>query len=584
MKSICKSALMFFWLLLAISTQNIAAKNNQSIINFKSRIFPEMATSGMVATQEARATQVGVDILKKGGNAIDAAVAVGFALAVTLPRAGNIGGGGFMLIYDNKNKQVKALDYREKAPELAFRDMFLDKDLDVDNYKARHSIFSSGVPGTVAGLVEAHSKYGRLPFHQLVEPAIQLAKNLPLTFAMSQSLNKKKDYLSRDKNSKAIFTKADGSLWGIDDNIKQNDLANTLIRIAKTKGKDFYEGKTADNLVDFFIKRKGLIRKSDLENYKPVWREPVSTQLGDYKIFSMPPPSSGGVHLIQLLNIIRQFPINNFGQNTAYTTHIKTEAMKFVYADRSKYLGDPDFTKVPVAQLISPDYAKRIAQKIDINRVLDSEEIKPGQYIDQESPQTTHFSVMDKDGNMVSNTYTLNFSFGSGITAEKTGILLNNEMDDFSAKPGTPNGYGLLGGTANAIEPHKRPLSSMTPVIALNKGAPWLATGSPGGSRIITIVFNFLLNKIAYNMNIAEATLSPRIHHQWYPNVLQVEKGFPLDSAKILEAKGHKVVYRNPWGSLQSIEFKDGMYFGFSDSRRPGTLAKGVFKSDKDKN
>ncbi|MDH5628843.1 MAG: gamma-glutamyltransferase [Gammaproteobacteria bacterium] len=560
------------------AAESKSALNQPPILGFDSIIFPQVANGGMVASQESRATQVGVEILQKGGNAVDAAIATGFALAVTLPRAGNIGGGGFMMIYDKKSQKVYALDYREMAPALAFRDMFLDESGNVDNKKARYSIYSSGVPGTVAGMVEAHKKFGKLPFKDLVEPAIRLAKELPMSYSMAQSLNAKKDYMSRDPGTKAIFVKGENDLWNLGDTIVQNDLATTLTRIANTNGKDFYHGKTADMLEKFFVENKGYIRKSDLANYKAIWRDPVSTSLGDYKIFSMPPPSSGGVHLVQLLNIIRQFPIDKAGSNTVYETHMKTEAMKFAYADRSKYLGDPDFVNVPVKLLTSESYAKTIASKISIDKVLTSDEVKPGQYLDNESPQTTHYSVMDREGNIVSNTYTLNFSYGSGITAKDTGILLNNEMDDFSAKPGSPNGYGLLGGEANAIQPFKRPLSSMTPVVALYKDEPWLATGSPGGSFIISIVMNTLLNRIVHNMNIAEATITPRIHHQWYPDKLFVEKGFPVDTANLLKQKGHNVVFSSPWGSVQSIEYKDGLFYGFADPRRPGASAEGFNK------
>jgi len=577
---IIKSALFGFgWAIVLLVSVTRASAQEIPLLEFDARIFPEVATAGMVASQESQATQVGVEILNQGGNAVDAAVAVGFALAVTLPRAGNIGGGGFMLIYEKKSNQIKALDYREKAPQKAHRDMFLDTRLAVDKKKSRHSLHASGVPGTVAGLVEAHSKYGKLPFEKLLAPAIKLAQAMPLTFSMSQSLNAKQEYLSRDEASRRIFTKANGSFWRVGETFTQSELAKTLSLIAQTKGKDFYQGITASRMVEFFKANDGLIDAQDLANYRAIWREPVSTEINKYQIFSMPPPSSGGVHLIQLLNIIRQFPIDQTGATSAYASHLKTEAMKFAYADRSKYLGDPDFVKVPVKQLTSRAYAKRIAAKIDLNRVLTPEQIKPGAQLDQESPQTTHFSVMDSEGNVVSNTYTLNFSFGSGISVPGAGFLLNNEMDDFSSKPGVANAFGLLGGEANAIEPLKRPLSSMTPVIVLKEGQPWLATGSPGGSRIISTVFNFLLNRIVHKMNIAEATLIPRIHHQWYPDKLMLEKGFPADSAKLLRQKGHTIEYRRPWGSLQSVELNEGLYFGFADPRRPGALAKGVFKT-----
>ena len=569
-KSLLVSLLCFGYLVSFASTSK-----DLPLVELDAVVFPEVASAGMVVTQEARATEVGVKILEQGGNAIDAAVAVGFALAATLPRAGNIGGGGFMLVYDSKEKTVNALDYREKAPKKADRDMFLNILLNVDNERSRYSILSSGVPGTVAGLVAAHKKYGKLPFKQLVEPAVKLAESIPMTFAMSQSLNSRLEALSADPGSKAVFTKKDGNAWRIGEDFKQPKLAQTLKLIAETNGRDFYEGKTADRIVEFFKDKGGLINHEDLKGYNAVWRKPISTQYGDYKIFSMPPPSSGGIHLIQLFNIVRNFPIDKGGANTAYTTHVKTEAMKFAYADRSEYLGDPDFVKVPVDKLTSLEYAKRLATRIQIDKVKPSSEIRPGEFIDKESPQTTHFSIMDKEGNVVSNTYTLNFSYGSRITIPEVGMLLNNQMDDFSAKPGNPNGYGLLGGDANAIQPDKRPLSSMTPVIVLDGDKPWLATGSMGGSRIITIVFNFLLNRMVHNMNIAEATIAPRVHHQWYPDALTVEKGFPLDSAKILKKLGHNIRYRKPWGSSQSLEYKDGLYYGFADPRMQGVLAKG---------
>ncbi len=545
------------------------------LLEFDARIFPEITTKGMVVSQESRATKVGAEILSQGGNAVDAAVGVGFALAVTLPRAGNLGGGGFMMVYDNKSGKVSSLDYREAAPAKAYRDMFLDSSLRVNKALSRHSLLASGVPGTVAGLVEAHRKFGKLPLAKVIEPAIKLAEGLEVNLPLANSLNSKRAYLAADEESKKIFTKESGN-WMLGEMIVQPDLAKSLNAIALTKGKDFYEGVIARKFAQYFEDNGGLITLDDLARYKAVWREPVVAEYDKIKIYAMPPPSSGGVHLVQLLNTINRFPIKKSGPNTAYTTHIITEAMKFAYADRSKYLGDPDFVEVPVSKLTSQAYADRIAKRIDPAKVLKPQEIKPGMMLDQESPQTTHFSVMDADGNIVSNTYTLNFSFGSGKTVPGTGILLNNEMDDFSAKPGVPNAFGLLGGEANAIEPNKRPLSSMTPVIVLKDNKPWIATGSPGGSRIISIVLNFLINRIVHDMNIAEATMLPRVHHQWYPDLLWLEKGFPIDTAHLLKRRGHNTQYRKPWGSLQSIEYSEGLFHGFSDPRRPGASAQGI--------
>jgi gamma-glutamyltranspeptidase/glutathione hydrolase len=495
------------------------------------------------------------------------------------PSAGNIGGGGFMMIYDNKANRVDSLDYREKAPLKAYETMFLNDNGAVDKNKARFSIFSSGIPGTVAGMVEAHKKHGKLPFKKLLEPAIKLAQGMPLSFAMAQSLNSRKKRLSKDNISRSIFTKKSGEGWKAGDWFTQKDLANTLTLIANTQGRDFYHGETAQKINDYFYANKGLITKKDLESYRAVWRQPVSANIKDYQVYSMPPPSSGGIHLIQLLKIINEFDIAG-SFNTAYSTHLKAEAMKFAYADRSQFLGDPDFVDIPVDHLISSEYTTKLANHISADKVIDVDDIKPGKYLIKESPETTHYTIMDKDGNMVSNTYTLNFSFGSGITVPGTGMLLNNEMDDFSAKPGSANAYGLLGSKANAIKPGKRPLSSMTPVIILHDNKPWLATGSPGGSRIITIVFNFLVNRLFHDLNIAEATIAPRIHHQWHPDQLSVEKFYPLDSAEKLKALGHNVKYRSPWGSLHSIEYKNGLFMGFADPRRPGALAKGINSLD----
>ncbi len=576
MVKLLTATLIVFFLFFLLSKKNTPVNQSDTpLLEFNGLIFPEYATQGMVVSQEAKATEIGVSILHQGGNAIDASIAVGFALAVTLPRAGNIGGGGFMMIYDNQNKQVHSLDYREKAPMQAYQKMFLDEASNLDKSKSRYSLFSAGIPGTVAGMVEAHKKFGKLPFKQLIQPAIELAKGMPLSFSMAESLNSRKKRLSFDSESRSIFTKESDELWQAGDQFEQKDLANTLSLIAETKGNDFYHGNTAKKINDYFHKNKGLITTEDLANYKAIWREPVSAEINDYEIFSMPPPSSGGIHLIQLLKIVDQFNLSG-SFNTAYTTHIKAEAMKFAYADRSEFLGDPDFVDIPIEHLTSSDYTKKLASKISNDKVLNVSDIKPGKFLLKESQETTHFSIMDKDGNVVSNTYTLNFSFGSGITVPGTGMLLNNEMDDFSAKPGSPNAYGLLGSHANAIEPGKRPLSSMTPVIVLRNDQPWLVTGSPGGSRIITIVFNFLINRIYHDLNIAEATMAPRIHHQWYPDQLLVEKFYPSDSVEKLKALGHKVKYNSPWGSLHSIEYQDGLFMGFADPRRPGALAKGV--------
>ncbi|MDP7549112.1 MAG: gamma-glutamyltransferase, partial [Alphaproteobacteria bacterium] len=481
-----------------------AQAQSNAIISNQDRHHPIFAANGMVASQEARATNVGVDILRRGGNAIDAAVAVGFTLAVTLPRAGNLGGGGFMLVHNAGSGETLALDYREKAPAKAHRDLYLDKDGNVDKAKARFSHASVGVPGTVAGLIEAHRRYGSLPLAQIMAPAIGLAKNgVTVTPGMARNLKKRRKRLSKWPASAAIFYRPDGSLYQIGDTLVQRDLGQSLARIAATAGGDFYTGVTAGAIVAEMAGNGGLISLDDLAAYRPVWRPPATGSYRGYRIASMPPPSSGGVHLIQMLNMLETFPLGKFGHSGVESLHVMAEAMKLAYADRAQHLGDPDFWAVPTRGLTAKAYAQNLAANILRRRVRPSAEIEHGDPAPYESDETTHFSVMDSAGNVVSNTYTLNFSFGTGIVAKGTGILLNNEMDDFSAKPGVANAYGLVGGEANAIQGGKRPLSSMTPTIVFKDGEAFLATGSPGGSRIITMVLQILLNVIDHGLNIA---------------------------------------------------------------------------------
>ena len=546
-------------------------------------IFSQMATAqpvwakhGMVASQETLASRTGVEILKQGGNAVDAAVAVAFSLAVTLPRAGNIGGGGFMLVHLAKENKTIAIDYREMAPSKAKKDIFLDENGDAVTKLSREHGLAVGVPGTVMGMSLALEKYGTMTMAQVTAPAIKMAQEgISVSPDLAVSLAGLKRRMSQWPSTAAIFYKADGSDFQVDDILKQPELAHSLQLIAEKGTKGFYEGETAEKLVKAVQEAGGIITLEDLKHYKAVEREPVRGQYRGYEVVSMPPPSSGGVHIIEMLNVLQQFPIDKFGHNTAQTIHVMAETMKHAYADRSEYLGDPDFYKVPVKQLTDKDYAQKIASQIALNKTTPSEEIKPGNLVPYESDQTTHFSVLDKWGNAVSNTYTLNFSYGSGLVAKGTGILLNNEMDDFSAKPGTPNGYGLVGGDANAVEGNKRPLSSMSPTIVMKDGKPFLVTGSPGGSRIITTTLQIIMNVIDHGLNIAEASNAARVHHQWLPDELRVETSLNRDTISLLEAKGHKVSVQSAMGSTQSIMVTDQGIFGATDPRHSGSEAVG---------
>ncbi len=564
----------FLLLLILLLPGRVAAE--QAILSAQDIFHPVLGTQGMVASQEATATQVGLEVLKGGGNAVDAAVAVGFALAVTLPRAGNLGGGGFMLIHMAESGETLALDYREEAPVAAGRDLFLDADGKVDNQRARFSYLSAGVPGTVAGLAAAQARFGRLSLAEVLAPAIRLAEEgMPVSVALAEGLAARAERLKAWPETARVFFKADGSPYSAGEKLVQSDLAWSLKEIARDGAAAFYEGEIGQRIAADMKANDGLITESDLAAYDVVWREPVTGSYRGYAIASMPPPSSGGVHLVQILNLLESYPLGEMGAGSAATLHVMAEAMKLAYADRSQHLGDPDFWKVPQRGLTSKAYASRLRQRIDQDRALAATEIGPGDPVPYESNETTHFSVADRFGNVVSNTYTINFSYGSGIVAKGTGILLNNEMDDFSAKPGTPNAYGLIGGAANAIEPGKRPLSSMTPTLVFKNGKPWLVTGSPGGSRIITTVLQIVLNTVDHGMNVAAATAAPRMHHQWLPDELRIEPGFSQDTLRLLADKGHRVVIKNAMGSTQSLlRIEDG-WTGASDPRRPGALTLG---------
>jgi gamma-glutamyltranspeptidase/glutathione hydrolase len=541
------------------------------------RMSPVQGTEGMVVTSHFLATQSAQDVLKNGGNAIDAAVTAAFSLAVTQPRSGNIGGGGFMLISSEKNDDVVAIDYREKAPGKATVDMFLDKDGNADSNVSRYSHLAAGVPGTVAGLAMALEKYGTISLKEAIAPAIKLAsEGFIVTPRFSDGLKEKAEMLKKWPSTAKIFYKADGSYYEPGDLFVQKDLAATLTRISENGIKEFYEGKTAELLVAEMAKHGGLITMEDMKNYTPGFRTPVHGTYRGYDIYSMSPPSSGGTHVIQILNILEGYPIAEYGHNSAKTIHLMAEAMKLAYADRSQYLGDEDFVKVPLKALTSKKYAESLRQKIDPAKATDSSTIAPGKVLPYESNETTHFSIVDKFGNAVSNTYTINFSYGSGIVVEGAGFLLNNEMDDFSAKPGVPNAYGLIGGEANKIEPNKRMLSSMSPTIVKQEGKNFLITGSPGGSRIITTTLQVIMNVIDHGLNIQSSVAAPRVHHQWLPDELRVEEGLSPDTVKALAEMGHTVKQKSAMGAIQSIMIKDGMMYGGADPRRSTALAAGL--------
>lgn len=545
--------------------------NDLPIIEYQAINHPVIDNQGMVVSQRKIASEVGAQILKEGGNAVDAAVATGLALAVVLPRAGNLGGGGFMIIHLKEEDRNIAIDYREKAPSGAFRDLFLDENGNYDKKKAQFSLLSAGVPGSVAGFHHALMNYGTLSWEEVLKPAIRLAEEgfeIPHDLANTLASKRYRARLSSNEAAAKVFYKEDKSLYKAGETLVQNDLANTLRQLSEFGPDAFYKGEIAKLIVKEMERNGGLITLEDLSNYQIAERKPLNGQYKDYKIVSMPPSSSGGTHLIQMLNMLEEFPIKEMGFGSAESIHILAEVMKRAYADRSKYLGDTDFYKVP-SSLTSKDYAKSLNAFISKDKITPSDEISAGNPFPYESPDTTHFSVMDSFGNAVSNTYTLNFSYGSGMMIPGTGMLINNEMDDFSSKPGTPNGYGLLGSEANAIEGNKRPLSSMTPTIIFKNDEPYMVFGSPGGSRIITTVLQVALNVMDHDMNIAQAVHSPRIHHQWLPEILMIESGFGPDTERLLTEKGYKLYPSSTMGSVQAI-MKEGDYFyGSADPRRP---------------
>lgn len=531
--------------------------------------------NGMVASAHPEASQVGLNILKAGGNAVDAAVAVQFALAVVYPGAGNIGGGGFM-VYRDKSGQVSSLDYREKAPGKATEKMYLDSAGNVrEGALSLGGHLASGVPGSVAGMVQAHQKFGKLSWAQVLQPAIDLAeKGFPLTERDATGLNRIKDDLLKYNPGKAYFMHPEGRLWQKGDQLMQADLGNTLRRI-QTQGRDgFYSGETARLVAAEMERGGGLITEADLANYQAIWREPIRQGYKNYNVITMPPTSSGGVALVQLLRYVEPYPIRRWGWNRDSTVQVMIEAERRVYADRAKFLGDPDFVKVPTAQLMDRSYLQKQWASFNFSKASDSKDIHGGSLPGYESLETTHFSVVDRDGNAVSITTTLNGTYGSRVVVGGAGFFLNNEMDDFSIKPGTPNMYGLIGSQANAIAPNKRMLSSMTPTILERDGKLFMVVGTPGGSTIMTSVFQTVLNVIEHGMAMQQSVNALKFHHQWLPDKTIFENGAFTEATKqALISRGYTLEQlTNTLGRMDCVLIRpDGSYEGASDPRADNT-------------
>ncbi len=534
---------------------------------------PVKAPKAMVVSADAHATQAGLDVLRAGGNAIDAAVTTAFTLAVTYPNAGNLGGGGFLLFRDPMNK-VYALDFREKAPGSATRDMYLDANGNVIDSASTFGYRAAGVPGTVRGLWQAHQRFGSLPWEKLLQPAIHLAeKGFVLDEDHVRRLSSALPYFNRFSSSQEIFTQQ-GQPFREGNTLVQADLANTLKRIAREGAAEFYSGETAKRLSADVQANHGYITLDDLKAYRAVWRNPIKGTYHGYSIYSMPPPSSGGVLLVEILNTIETFPLHKLGHNNSRSMHLWIETERQAYADRSQWLGDPDFSKLPYRFLMRKSYAESVRHRMNLLTAGTSKAVFPGKPIGHESDQTTHFSVVDSAGNAVAVTYTLNGNFGCKAVAKGTGILLNNEMDDFSIKPGYPNMFGLVGSEANAIEGHKRMLSSMTPTIVLKRDSLFMALGSPGGSKIITNIAQVISNVIDFNMNIRQAIEAPRFHHQWKPDSVFLEKDrFSLDTIQALENLGYKLVFKSYMGYVQGIKIENGKRTGWADPRSNGQVA-----------
>ena len=568
-----RNLILTVWVFVTFLYFNLLVAAPDSIFRYSDRVHPDIADSNMVVSQNQIATEVGYQILEQGGNAVDAATAIGFALAVTLPRAGNLGGGGFMLIYDSSTKKVSTIDYRSAAPKKAKSEMFLNKNGGV----IRYGYIVTAVPGTVAGLIKAHEEHGNLSLQEVIEPSIDLAsKGFRVTYDLFQALNFGKVSLLEDATSKTKFYDSDQNTLPTDSLLIQPDLAKTL-RLISTKGKDgFYKGKTAELISQASKTNGGLITQKDLASYEAKERTALRTSYRGYQVVTMPPTASGGLVLLQTLNILENFNLREQGHNSADAIHLLSESMKRGYADRTRYHGDPDYFPVPIDQLINKDYSKERALSIDLNSVTPSSEIFPGKIIVvDESPDTTHFSVIDSEGNAVSNTYTLGSSFGSGVTVPGGGFLLNNQMRNFSHSYGKSERISLSTSPANRLQPGKRMISTQTPTIVFDpQGNLFMILGSPGGGRIPNIVAQVISNVIDHDMGYAEAVMAPRIN-QRLGGKLELETGFSRDTIQLLTLKGHKPTSAPSMGSVQAIFIDKPFIYGVADTRRPGAAAKG---------
>ena len=568
-----RNLILTVWVFVTFLYFNLLVAAPDSIFRYSDRVHPDIADSNMVVSQNQIATEVGYQILEQGGNAVDAATAIGFALAVTLPRAGNLGGGGFMLIYDSSTKKVSTIDYRSAAPKKAKSEMFLNKNGGV----IRYGYIVTAVPGTVAGLIKAHEEHGNLSLQEVIEPSIDLAsKGFRVTYDLFQALNFGKVSLLEDTTSKTKFYDSGQNTLPTDSLLIQPDLAKTL-RLISTKGKDgFYKGKTAELISQASKTNGGLITQKDLASYEAKERTAIRTSYRGYQVVTMPPTASGGLVLLQTLNILENFNLREQGHNSANAIHLLSESMKRGYADRTRYHGDPDYFPVPIDQLINKDYSKERALSIDLNSVTPSSEIFPGKIIVvDESPDTTHFSVIDSEGNAVSNTYTLGSSFGSGVTVPGGGFLLNNQMRNFSHSYGKSERISLSTSPANRLQPGKRMISTQTPTLVFNpQGNLFMILGSPGGGRIPNIVAQVISNVIDHDMGYAEAVMAPRIN-QRLGGKLELETGFSRDTIQLLTLKGHKPTSAPSMGSVQAIFIDKPFIYGVADTRRPGAAAKG---------
>jgi gamma-glutamyltranspeptidase / glutathione hydrolase len=536
----------------------------------------QRSKQGMAVSAHPLASDAGLAMLQQGGNAVDAAAATALAISVVEPFSAGIGGGGFLLLRRAQTGTVQALDFRERAPKRATRDMYLDKQGKVRSRASLDGHLAAGIPGTVAGLYTVHREYGKLPWAAVVAPAIALAENgFPVSSRFVTFARLRQDAINKNPAAREVFTRR-GILYKPGELLIQRDLARTLRKIA-TDPKSFYTGDIARSIAADMAKNGGIITLEDLKNYTPIWRNPICGNFRSYQICAMSPPSSGGVHLLQILNIIGDTKLEKLGRQSADSLHLLAESMRIAYADRAEYLGDPDFVSVPVKALTGRNYGKFRRSQIQMSKARRSNQVKAvdAQTLSRfgwESPETTHLTVVDSDRNVVSLTFTVNGRFGAGAVAAGTGILLNNEMDDFAAAPGVPNLSGLLGGEANSIAPGKTPLSSMTPIIVSENGKFRLAAGAPGGSTIITTVLQIVLNVLVYDMNVGEAVSAPRIHHQWMPDRLQVEsRGFDTATLDELRRRGHKIQERENWGNANAIVLtSDGWLEGAADRRGEG--------------